>query len=78
MMPDVMREPERQDDVLVIGAGMAGVMAATELTRSGARVLVLDKGRSVGGRLASRRISEATFDHGARVENLLESLQPRA
>jgi hypothetical protein len=28
-------------------------------------VLVLDKGRSVGGRLASRRISEATFDHGA-------------
>jgi hypothetical protein len=52
-------------DVLVIGAGIAGVVAAAELTRAGARVLVLDKGRSVGGRLASRRIGEATFDHGA-------------
>jgi renalase len=28
-------------------------------------VLVLDKGRGVGGRLASRRIDGATFDHGA-------------
>jgi hypothetical protein len=65
MRSDVMREPERHDDVLVIGAGMAGVIAATELTRAGARVLVLDKARSVGGRLASRRISGATFDHGA-------------
>jgi hypothetical protein len=64
-MSDVMREPERHDDVLVIGAGMAGLIAAAELTRAGARVRVLDKGRSVGGRLASRRVGEATFDHGA-------------
>jgi predicted NAD/FAD-dependent oxidoreductase len=28
-------------------------------------VLVIDKGRGVGGRLASRRIGGATFDHGA-------------
>ncbi len=52
-------------DVLVIGAGMAGLTAATELRRTGLRVLVLDKGRGVGGRLASRRIGGATFDHGA-------------
>ena len=52
-------------DVLVIGAGMAGLMAAAELQRAGRRVLVLDKGRGVGGRLASRRIDGATFDHGA-------------
>ncbi len=52
-------------DVLVIGAGMAGLMAATDLLRHGRRVLVLDKGRGVGGRLASRRIDGATFDHGA-------------
>jgi hypothetical protein len=44
---------------------MAGVIAAAELTRAGARVLVLDKGRAVGGRLASRRVGAATFDHGA-------------
>ncbi|HYP03865.1 MAG TPA: FAD-dependent oxidoreductase, partial [Cyanobium sp.] len=51
--------------VLVIGAGMAGLIAAAELQRAGCRVLVLDKGRGVGGRLASRRIAAATFDHGA-------------
>lgn len=65
MTSDVMREPERDTDVLVIGAGISGVVAAAELTRAGARVIVLDKGRSVGGRLASRRIGGATFDHGA-------------
>lgn len=52
-------------DVLVIGAGMAGLIAAGELQRAGRRVLVLDKGRGVGGRMASRRIGGATFDHGA-------------
>ena len=52
-------------DVLVIGAGMAGLTAAAELQRGGRLVLVLDKGRSVGGRLASRRIGAATCDHGA-------------
>jgi predicted NAD/FAD-dependent oxidoreductase len=65
MMSDVMRESERDADVLVIGAGMAGVTAAAELQRAGRRVLVLDKGRAVGGRLASRRVGAATFDHGA-------------
>lgn len=52
-------------DVLVVGAGMAGLMAARELQRAGRRVVVVDKGRGVGGRLASRRIAAATFDHGA-------------
>ncbi len=56
---------EPTTDVLVIGAGMAGLIAATELQRAGRRVLILDKGRSPGGRMASRRIGGATFDHGA-------------
>jgi predicted NAD/FAD-dependent oxidoreductase len=60
-----MDATEETADVLVIGAGMAGLTAAAELQRAGRRVLVLDKGRGVGGRLASRRIDGATFDHGA-------------
>jgi hypothetical protein len=43
---------------------MAGLTAAHDLTDF-ADVVVLDKGRGVGGRLATRRVGEATFDHGA-------------
>jgi predicted NAD/FAD-dependent oxidoreductase len=52
-------------DVVVVGAGICGLLAAKTLTASGCRVIVLDKGRGVGGRLATRRIDEAVFDHGA-------------
>ncbi len=48
----------------VIGAGLAGLTAARALT-SEHDVVVLDKGRSVGGRLATRRIGAARLDHGA-------------
>jgi hypothetical protein len=59
------QEAGQTADVLVIGAGMAGLAAAAALQRTGCRVLVLDKGRGVGGRLASRRIGGAAFDFGA-------------
>lgn len=52
-------------DVIVIGAGMAGLLAARDLAAAGRRVRIVDKGRGVGGRLATRRIGGATFDHGA-------------
>jgi renalase len=54
--------------VVVIGAGMAGLVAARALhdASDGALdIVVVDKGRSVGGRMATRRIGDATFDHGA-------------
>lgn len=51
--------------VVVVGAGIAGLVAARQLDSSGVDVLVVDKGRSVGGRLATRRIGGATLDHGA-------------
>ena len=50
--------------VVVLGAGMAGLTAARRLAGS-CEVVVLDKGRGVGGRLATRRLADATFDHGA-------------
>ena len=51
--------------VVVIGAGLAGLMAAQQLHNNGHSVVVLDKGKSPGGRLATRRIGDATLDHGA-------------
>ena len=49
----------------MVGAGMAGLTAAHRLSGV-TEVVILDKGRGVGGRLATRRISDATIDHGAR------------
>jgi len=51
--------------VVVIGAGLSGLVAARELRAAGASVSVVDKGRSPGGRMATRRIGAATLDHGA-------------
>jgi len=52
-------------DSVVVGAGIAGLCAARELAAAGRRVLVLDKGRGLGGRIATRRIGSAVCDHGA-------------
>ena len=55
----------RSADVLVIGAGMAGLSAASSLQKAGRKPLLIDKGRGIGGRMATRRIGAASFDHGA-------------
>ncbi len=78
--------PEKTD-ILIIGAGMSGLCAATDLQKAGHDVLVVDKGRGIGGRMASRRIAQtdstsAHFDHGAqfmtarseRFKSLLETM----
>ena len=51
--------------VVIVGAGLSGLVAAHELVAAGVDVAVVDKGRSVGGRLATRRIGDARLDHGA-------------
>lgn len=52
-------------DVIIVGAGIAGLFAAQSLVQHGISVILLDKGRSVGGRLATRRIGSGVADHGA-------------
>jgi renalase len=44
---------------------MSGLTAAKALSARGHEVTVVDKGRAVGGRMASKRIGDARFDHGA-------------
>ena len=53
--------------VAVLGAGLSGAAAARDLTRAGFDVVVLDKSRGVGGRMATRRVTDRdlAFDHGA-------------
>lgn len=60
---------KNHSDILIIGGGMAGLSAATALARAGRSVIVIDKGRGPGGRMAARRAeiggASVSFDHGA-------------
>lgn len=49
----------------VLGAGIAGLACALKLARAGRSVTVFDKGRRPGGRVATRRMGGASFNHGA-------------
>jgi renalase len=51
--------------VVIVGAGLAGLAAARPLVDAGHQVVLFDKGRSPGGRMATRRIGASTLDHGA-------------
>lgn len=48
----------------VIGTGFAGLTLGAALEEAGAGYLMLDKGRSPGGRAATRRLGAARVDHG--------------
>lgn len=49
---------------LVIGAGVAGLACARDLSRAGHEVLVIDKARGVGGRCATTRVDGQPVDFG--------------
>ena len=52
-------------DIAIIGAGMAGLICAQRLTQAGYSVVVVEKSRGLGGRLATRRLYGTWADHGA-------------
>jgi len=51
--------------IAVIGAGIAGLACALELSRADALVTVFERSRGLGGRLGTRRQGNFAFDHGA-------------
>jgi renalase len=51
-------------EIAVIGAGVAGLTCARKLQQAGRRVVVFDKSRGLGGRLATRRLADTHADHG--------------
>ena len=51
----------------IIGAGMAGLAAARELSATGVSVTIYEKSAGLGGRVATRRINGCILDHGAQV-----------
>jgi len=52
-------------DVLIVGSGMAGLMAARTLSQNGIESLIVDKKTSVGGRLSTMRLGPGLGDVGA-------------
>lgn len=56
-------------DVVVIGAGLAGLQCARRLQRSGLTVQVLEKNGAVGGRVRTDRIDGFLCDRGFQVLN---------
>ncbi|MDY6900916.1 MAG: FAD-dependent oxidoreductase [Cyanobacteriota bacterium] len=51
-------------DIAVIGAGISGLVCAQQLTQAGYSVIIIDKSRGVGGRVATRRLHDTKADHG--------------
>jgi renalase len=51
-------------EIAIVGAGMAGLTCARMLQAAGRDVVVVDKSRGLGGRLATRRLGETHGDHG--------------
>ena len=51
--------------IVVVGAGISGCVCAYRLAEAGHDVILVEKGRGVGGRMATRRMGGARIDHGA-------------
>jgi predicted NAD/FAD-dependent oxidoreductase len=51
--------------IIIVGAGLSGLMAARELQSAGHEIVVVEKSARAGGRMATQKIGDALFDSGA-------------
>ena len=56
-------------DVVVVGAGLAGLCAAASLVEAGLDVIVLEASNGVGGRVRTDRVDGLQLDHGFQLFN---------
>ncbi|MFG3317215.1 NAD(P)/FAD-dependent oxidoreductase [Streptomyces sp. NPDC048171] len=68
-----MLEPAYQADVVVVGAGIAGLAAAHRLTSAGVTTTVLEAAHAVGGRQATEKVDGFRLD---RIGHLLSTAYP--
>ncbi|MFD7401496.1 FAD-dependent oxidoreductase, partial [Streptomyces sp. NPDC059866] len=68
-----MLEPAFQADVVVVGAGVAGLSAAHRLTRAGVTTTVLEAAPCAGGRMATEKVDGFRLD---RIGQLLFTSYP--
>ena len=63
--------------IIIIGAGLSGLVAAKNLLeKQNDNVLILEKSRGVGGRIATRRTLDTRFDHGAQFYKITNDILP--
>ncbi len=53
------------EKLVIVGAGMCGLTLASLRSAASKPALLFEKSKGVGGRLATRRDGDASFDHGA-------------
>ncbi|MEU6216241.1 NAD(P)/FAD-dependent oxidoreductase [Streptomyces sp. NPDC047022] len=68
-----MLEPVYQADVVIVGAGVAGLAAAHRLTSAGVTTAVLEAAHCVGGRMSTEKIDGFRLD---RIGQLLSTSYP--
>lgn len=69
-MPNAMTpSPPDHADVVIVGAGLAGLNAARELRGSGLQVVVLEGADDVGGRVATDEVDDLLLDRGFQLYN---------
>jgi methylglutamate dehydrogenase subunit C len=72
--PDIYEKVNAHCDVLVIGGGVAGLAAALAAGRSGARVILAELDRDLGGALLAEPVGSASDEFLARLVAELQSL----